>query len=52
MKHDNERSAQKPYESPTVVRVIIDPVKEMLTVCEAEPGKFPSGPQQCGAVGS
>jgi hypothetical protein len=52
VKNDREQNERKPYESPSVARVVIDPIKEMLTVCEAEPGKLPAGPNLCGAVGS
>ena len=31
--------ARQPYVRPTVARVIIDPVKEMLTDCTSSPNK-------------
>lgn len=45
----SKKDARKPYDPPAVARVIVDPVKEMLTVCEAEPGKVQG---VCGPVGS
>jgi len=33
------RQPRKPYERPAVARVVIDPVKEMLTDCTSSPNK-------------
>ena len=50
MTPDNVQGRQrKDYEPPSVARVIVDPVKEMLTVCETDPGKVPG---TCNDVGS
>ena len=45
-----EKGTRRPYEAPSVIRVIIDPVKEMLTACEASPGK--TFDINCSAIGS
>lgn len=47
MKHTNDPRERKPYERPTVSRVVIDMLQEMLQSCgQATSGKntFPSPP--------
>lgn len=39
---------RKPYEPPTLMRVVVDPIKEMLVACTRNPGKTsPSGDPFC-----
>jgi hypothetical protein len=51
MDNAEQSKQRKPYKAPVAVRVIIDPVKEMLTACEQSPGKL-TGDLQCAGVGS
>ena len=37
------RTHRKAYEAPSVARIIVDPVREMLVDCTASPGKNPPG---------
>lgn len=51
MQHQvNVKSKRRAYEPPSMARVIVDPVKEMLVVCEVSPGKTNPPPlgEQCG----
>ncbi|HEX8851076.1 MAG TPA: hypothetical protein VF761_16220 [Gemmatimonadaceae bacterium] len=43
----NERPRRKAYEAPSVARIIVDPVREMLVDCSASPGKNPPGSVNC-----
>lgn len=51
MKPSEKSGSRKPYEAPSLQRVVVDPVKEMLTVCTASPGKT-SPAQGCNGTGS
>ena len=44
----NVRAVRKRYEAPTVARIIVDPVREMLVDCSQSPGKNPPGANNCG----
>ena len=43
----NETPRRKAYEAPSVARIIVDPVREMLVDCTASPGKNPPGSVNC-----
>ena len=43
----NERLGRQAYEAPSVARIIVDPVREMLADCTASPGKNPPGNPSC-----
>ena len=43
----NERPRRQAYEAPSVARIIVDPVREMLVDCTASPGKNPPGSANC-----
>ncbi|HEX2780971.1 MAG TPA: hypothetical protein VHM30_15835 [Gemmatimonadaceae bacterium] len=35
--NDRQPNSRKPYQQPTLERVILDPIKEMLTACTTDP---------------
>ena len=43
------RHPRKPYEAPELIRVHVDPVKELLlqTPCNPQPGSAPGGGRLC-----
>lgn len=43
----NVHPRRQAYEAPTVARIIVDPVREMLVDCTASPGKNPPGSVNC-----
>ena len=45
--HEPKRLPRKPYVAPAVERVVLDPIKEMLTSCATAPDSKLSG---CGTV--
>jgi len=36
-KHQPSSERRRPYEAPSLERVILDPIKEMLTTCTTDP---------------
>lgn len=47
--HSGQTTRRRRYEPPTVARIIVDPVREMLVDCTASPGKNPPGSTDCQA---
>ena len=46
---NSQETRRRRYEAPTVARIIVDPVREMLADCTASPGKNPPGSADCQA---
>lgn len=46
---DSQTTRRRRYEAPSVARIVVDPVREMLVDCTASPGKNPPGSADCQA---
>lgn len=49
MSSSDVRASRRPYEAPELIRVHVDPVKELLlqTPCNPQPGSAPGGGRLC-----